>query len=237
MRIVTWNCCRGEYERKIAYLRDVSPDIAVVQECARPPAGTPGVHWFGDIPRQGVAVFAGNGYRVDPLPSPRELPKWVLPLRVTGRACFTLVAVWTLPIAGSYSRALIEGVDALREMFAGGPTVVAGDFNASPVFDRPRARYGYLRAAALLAEAGVESAYHAFHAEAPGAERSATYYHQWKREQPFHIDYCFVPRGWLPRVRDVAVGSYDGWRGRSDHRPLLVDIADHEEHAGPARRT
>ena len=224
MRIVTWNCCRGPFARKTELLRPLAADVAVVQECARPPEESARVRWAGEKPRQGIAVLAGEGWSVEPIAFDAPLPRWIVPFRIHGPEPFTLVAVWSLP---PYSRSVVQGVEALAEVIAAGPTVVAGDFNSNPVFDRVRpTKFGYARIEAVLRDLGVESAYHAFHGETPGDETRPTYFHQWRREQPFHMDYCFVPRGWLPRRAGVEVGGFDAWAGQSDHRPVTVDVGD-----------
>ncbi|HEX8906699.1 MAG TPA: endonuclease/exonuclease/phosphatase family protein [Longimicrobiaceae bacterium] len=226
MRIVTWNCCRGKFALKTDFLRPLAADLAVVQECARPADGRPGVCWVGENPRQGVAVLAGDGWSVEPIAVAAEVKRWIVPFRVDGPESFTLVAVWALPDRSSYSRAVCHGIDALAGLIVAGPTVVAGDFNANPVFDRKRRDWTYATIEARLHALGLASAYHAFHGEAPGEETRATYYHMWRQDLAYHLDYCFVPRAWLPSVADVRVGSYDEWRGRSDHRPVVVDLRD-----------
>jgi endonuclease/exonuclease/phosphatase family metal-dependent hydrolase len=102
--------------------------------------------------------------------------------------------------------------------------VVIGDYNASPVFDAKRATLNYAAIEQALGELGLASAYHAVHGEAAGEESRATYYHMWRRDLAYHLDYCFVPRHWLPSVTAVEVGAYDAWAGRSDHRPVIVDL-------------
>lgn len=72
-------------------------------------------------------------------------------------------------------------------------------------------------------ELGLVSAYGHVYGENPGEETHATYYHQWRESQPFHLDYCFVPEAWAGRITDVKVGSFAAWR-QSDHRPITVDI-------------
>jgi len=227
MRIVTWNCCRGKFAAKTEFLRELAPDVAIVQECARPAGESAGVCWAGSNPRQGVAVITANGYAAEPLSidGGAEVPPWVVPFRVTGPESFTLLAVWALPHRGSYSRAVCLGIDALSNLFAAGPAVVAGDFNSNPVFDRKRRDWTYATIEARLHAHGLASAYHAFHAEAPGHESRATYYHTWREDLAYHLDYCFVPRAWLPRITRVDVASYDAWKGRSDHRPVIVDLS------------
>ena len=46
-----------------------------------------------------------------------------------------------------------------------------------------------------------------------------------KREQPYHIDYCFIPDSWVPSILSVEVGAYKLWITASDHCPQVVDIA------------
>lgn len=224
MRIVTWNCCRGKFAAKTPFLRALAPDVAVIQECARPGDDSPDVRWIGDNPHQGVAVLTSNGYAAEPITVAEMPTKWFAPFRITGPEEFTLVAVWALPDRGSYSRAVCLGLDALADLIRGGPTVVTGDFNANPVFDRKRRDWTYATIEARLHALDLASAYHAFHAEAPGEESRATYYHTWRRDLAYHLDYCFVPRAWLPRIHRVDIGGFEEWKGRSDHRPVVVDF-------------
>jgi exonuclease III len=224
VRIVTWNCCRGKFAQKTEFLRALAPDVAVVQECARPDEESDRVRWVGENPRQGIAVLAGDGWSVEPVTLATDVKKWIVPFRVTGPMEFTLVAVWALPDRSSYSRMVCHGIDALAELITGGPTVVAGDFNANPVFDRKRRDWTYATIEARLHALDLASAYHHFHGETAGAETRATYYHTWRQDLAYYLDYCFVPRAWLPGVRDVRVGSYEEWKGRSDHRPVTVEV-------------
>lgn len=224
MRIVTWNCCRGKFDAKTPFVRDLSPDVAVIQECARPEVESPEARWAGASSKQGIAVLTANGYTAEPIVVDAMHVRWIVPFRITGPEPFTLIAVWAQPDRGSYSRAVCHGIDALADLIRGGPAVVAGDFNANPVFDRRRRDWTYATIEARLHALGLASAYHAFHAEAPGEESRATYYHMWRRNLAYHLDYCFVPRAWLPRIRRADVGSFEEWEGRSDHRPVVVEV-------------
>jgi hypothetical protein len=225
MRIVTWNCCRGRFAAKTPFVRALSPHVAVLQECARPADASPDVRWAGENPNQGIAVLTANGYAAEPILIDADVPRWMVPYRITGPVEFTLLAVWALPDRGSYSRAVCHGIDALAELITAGPAVVAGDFNANPVFDRKRRDWTYATIEARLHALGLASAYHAFHGEAPGQESRATYYHMWRQDLAYHLDYCFVPRAWLPTIQRVDVGGWEEWKGRSDHRPVIVDLS------------
>jgi endonuclease/exonuclease/phosphatase family metal-dependent hydrolase len=73
------------------------------------------------------------------------------------------------------------------------------------------------------------SAYHANRSAEPGKEDDPTLFWQWKHDQPFHCDFCFVPAAWSEAISGVAVGSFDEWVATktSDHVPLTVTIDHH----------
>ncbi len=75
-----------------------------------------------------------------------------------------------------------------------------------------------------LAGLGLVSAYHAFYEEAHGQETRPTYYFQWKEAKPFHLDYCFIPKAWVPDLRKVSVEPYERWKAHSDHRMITVEV-------------
>jgi hypothetical protein len=69
--------------------------------------------------------------------------------------------------------------------------------------------------------------------------RHPTFY--WRARSPdgptYHIDYVFVPRTSLGRLRSVTIGSRGDWiaTGLSDHVPVIVDLELAPEPA-PAQR-
>ena len=75
---------------------------------------------------------------------------------------------------------------------------------------------------------GLVSAYHAIRGEAHGQESEPTLY--WldrTRDGPtYHIDYVFLPTGWIGKVRHLSIGTFETWcgAGLSDHVPVVVDI-------------
>jgi len=141
MRIVAWNCCRGPFEKKLAALEQLAPDVAVISEALAPAKETNQLLWFpSNASRLGIQVRSFNGFRIRRLKRAPELPNCVVPLRVTGGAAdFNLLAVWTWP-APSYTRAFLNGLAAYQRLLERGPAVVAGDFNGNPVFDKHKAR-------------------------------------------------------------------------------------------------
>jgi len=228
MRLVTWNCCRGPYLKKASFLEALAPDIAVIQECARPTCENDQCLWFGHDPRQGIAVFARGSYRIRALPKVARVPRYAIPVEVSGPTNFVLIAVWSKGgQASPYVEGVVRAVKQYRKLFAQYPTILAGDLNSNTIWDSnhdPGLNHSAL--VKMLSELGLVSSYHFFHSEAHGEEKQPTYYFQWKEQRPFHIDYCFIPRIWAPNVQRVEIGSYAEWKSHSDHRPLLVEIAD-----------
>jgi hypothetical protein len=226
MRLATWNCCRGPYEKKAGLLDALGADIAVIQECARPQAESDSLLWFGDNPRQGLAVAASGDYRLRRVRRARSVPKYVLPVEVSGPRSFLLFAVWTKTSQEHrYVEAAVRAVFLYRKLFASGPTVFMGDVNSNVIWDHQHpADRCHTALVNDLAELGLVSAYHTFFDEAHGKETRPTYYFHWKEAKPFHLDYCFIPKAWVPALRKVSVEPYEPWKAHSDHRPLTVDI-------------
>lgn len=144
-----------------------------------------------------------------------------------GPVDFTLVAFWALgrewvdgrlSYASQASRVIAEILPGLE-----GPVVFAGDFNA-PISSNATDRARHAANVAALVEYGLVSA---FTAARPGLDplTEPTLFHQWKANQPFHIDHVFVPKAWTPGMT-VRVEKFQDWvaAGRSDHVPVVVDL-------------
>jgi hypothetical protein len=227
MRLLTWNCCRGALDKKLSAIVEQHHDVAVIQECARPAAESSQCVWIGDNPRQGMAVLTTGEYTVLKLEQVPGVPRYMFPVRVEGPQSFNLLAVWSK--GGQdfpYIEGVVRGVDVYRPLFSAGPTLLAGDLNSNVIWnDEHPADANHSALIDKLDELGLTSCYHHFYNETPGKESRATYYFHWKRERPFHIDYCFSPKAWAKCISAVEVGAYESCHGFSDHRPLLVDFA------------
>jgi hypothetical protein len=226
LRITTWNC-QGGFARKASHLDVLKPDIAVIQEMTSPGPDQPDRVWFGDNGGKGLGVVANDGFRLRKLASEPGTPKYVEPLLVSGPVEFLLFAVWTTnETASRYVRGACKAVDTYSPLIRSRPAVFAGDFNSNAIWDKDYP--DDLNHSALVRrmdEHGLISAYHYARHVPQGSEPEPTYYHQCKRDQPFHIDYCFVPSAWAQSIAKVVVGNFDDWSGISDHRPLTVDFS------------
>jgi len=226
VRIATWNCCRGRFEAKVPLLDSLRPDIAVIQEVARP-ADPARALWYGSNPKQGLAVLARNGYTVDAVSTHAGVQRHIVPIQVTGPHHFFLLAVWSQrDPQHPYVQGVIRAVELYRDLIQAQPAVVVGDFNSNAIWDRKRnSARDHSALVSMLADLGLVSAYHSFHREEQGAETCATHYFRWKEDAGYHVDHCFVPTAWADKLTSVSVGRYADWAGSSDHRPVLVEMA------------
>ncbi len=238
LRIVTWNCreaLHDKYERLLA----LEPDIAVVPECAEPDALrrlAPGFtfsdcEWGGTNPGKGLGVFAFGDLRLRLHQSWERRFDLFLPVEVRGPTlAVNLLAVWAFddgdpPKAVSNPRTTETAVAHYTPFLQAAPAVVAGDFNAGVRWDGKSGCASFAALDARLRGLGLTSAYHAKLGHRFGQEPDPTLFWQSKEEQPYHIDYVYVPSAWLPCVRSVMVGAAAEWlvpKG-SDHVPIVVE--------------
>jgi Endonuclease/Exonuclease/phosphatase family len=226
MILVTWNCHRGPFEKKVPLLSALNPDLAVIQECARPVEESNSCLWFGDNPKQSIAIVSKPPYILSRIPALEDVPKYAIPVAVGGPLPFTILAVWSKARQlHNYVAAVVRAIHMYRELIEAGPTVVIGDLNSNRIWDkrRPPDR-NHSALVATLEGMNIISAYHTFYDEPQGSETRATYYFRWNKTRPYHIDYCFIPSAWRVNLTRVEVASYEGWELASDHRPLVVEL-------------
>jgi exodeoxyribonuclease-3 len=126
-----------------------------------------------------------------------------------------------------YVLGVVRAIRRCASLIQSQPTVLLGDFNSNTFWDRLYPRdANHTALVQRLHELGCVSAYHHFFGEEHGAESRPTYFHYNHGDKPYHLDYCFVPRAWTPRIRRILVGKHDQWRRWSDHRPVVVDLSD-----------
>jgi endonuclease/exonuclease/phosphatase family metal-dependent hydrolase len=136
---------------------------------------------------------------------------------------FVLAAIWAQK--HTYVERLHDVLDAYAPLLRSHETVLAGDFNSNAVFDRKHGDKSHTRLVERLRDFGLVSVYHSLRSEPHGAETENTYFHCRRIGQPYHLDYVFVPREWLPRIRSCSVGDAATWLEHSDHCPVVVDVA------------
>jgi hypothetical protein len=227
VRLVSWNCCDG-FERKSGHLERLHPDIAVVSECRPECLGHAGLSshsfWIGDPGHKGLAVICYNGWRIGEL-GPPIAQKWFAPLKLTkGEQVIQLVGVWLNE--GDYVQPTIAAWKTLCPFIEKGPTILAGDFNQSVVFDKGKAPgRRFADVLKLFDETSLVSAWHDSTGESHGRESQATLHWRWQEWSRFHIDDVFYPPKYFA-LRGATLGAYNQYVAEkiSDHVPLAVDL-------------
>jgi hypothetical protein len=233
MRLMSWNINRG-LARDLPRVISEEVDVAVLCEAnMTAPAAAfdmSQVSWCstGDLDDRGLVV-AGFGVEVYPLAEREGQGRWTMAALTD--AGFGVVGIWTCPRSGPYGPQAVASIDAYRDFLVEQPCIVAGDFNVSPNGTED-SRTGVLRGIFEdLADLGYHSAYHQFTGCSYGQEAHATYFHRYRRDEPFHIDFVFMHEALLAGLADVKIGSFDDWvagslgvAGHSDHVPLIVDF-------------
>lgn len=223
-------------QRKLAALRSLQPDIAVLSEVACPEKLRRQVHelcglpivWVGDKKDKGLAVLSFNGDELALDRSYRSANQYVAPVQVNGPRSFRLLAVWDHNDRkeGLNKRPgpLLRTLDDSSEFCQNDDLVVAGDFNNNPQWDRPNGPNNMLRITQELMKRGLVSLYHHRTGLPFGGEVQATYWHH--RTKPYHIDYIFVPTTWLKNLMSFEIGTFEEWcgTGLSDHAPLIANF-------------
>lgn len=221
MRIITWNCCRRTYANAGQALASLCGDFVFLQEVGRPASPDRATVWAGTNPRQGVLVAAVGGRLA--LQSAKTSITKLRPVAVSGSSPFMALNVWAQR-SPSYVGHVNRTLSRFRRVLAGRLCVIAGDFNSEGpqrVDDKPH----HTRLVGRLRdEFGVVSAYHHRYGVPHGREPHPTYYHQRHRDNPWHIDFCFIPQQWASKIVHVEVLDGEPWSTLSDHRPLLVDV-------------
>lgn len=155
------------------------------------------------------------------------LPRYLQPLHIDGPVPFVLWAVWACSVGSDrYVRGVHRALDEFARLIARHPTVMLGDFNSNTFWDDEHpADRSHSALVRRLAELGMESAYHRHAGEPQGGESAPTFFEYRHAHRPYHLDYCFLPKAWMPRVRRVDIGAHADWAHLSDHMPLTVEVS------------
>ena len=234
LRLITWNC-KMAFHTKANDILTFSPDILIVPECAKPEIvlkkskeNLPEYLWFGDNINKGIGIFGFNGYQLMLSDKYDEQYKWIVPIQVSGKENFLLLAVWACKYSEDKNACYIEQVYKALEVYEDflekGNVIIAGDFNSNKIWDKDHKIGNHSEVVNLLSENGIKSTYHEFFNEEQGKETQPTHYFWHRQTKPFHIDYCFASADWMERLGNVVVGKYADWAQKSDHCPVMIDF-------------
>jgi endonuclease/exonuclease/phosphatase (EEP) superfamily protein YafD len=229
MRVLSWNTA-DHFDRKAGRLLALNADIMVLPEVRRQHADALGeryaTHWFGDVGKRGLLVAAQKPLTLNVVKEAEKRHAALISV-ANGRQFLQLVPIWAMPSGGSYVRPLCSALDELLPLIEPeGRVLVAGDFNASQVFDKGRGVTNHFSAvSSRLERFNLQSIWHERTGESFGQETRATYFHQWRADQAFHIDYAFACTRLRQEATGLEIGAISDWlKGGSDHMPLIMDF-------------
>ncbi|UPM53657.1 hypothetical protein [Gottfriedia acidiceleris] len=235
MKILSWNCRRGLLSiEKYEKLLGVGSDIAVIPECVHPSKIQNTKHfdsvWKGKEGGIGLGIFSfSNDYQFSLLEDKIKY-EWFIPIKVTGKTDFILIAVWMIRTPGysSYGKLLYTALMEYEHLLKNERVIIIGDFNIdkklATSYSGISRGQGFEKIIDIFSRYNIESCYHSLNHEEYGRESKATYYHYNHADKPFHIDYCFVNEELLQNVTKFTIGDYEEWHRYSDHSPIIVDI-------------
>lgn len=239
MRLLTWNCHTAFYKQnKVREILKYKPDLAVIQECEKPetiffkPDG-PHCLWQGEDANanKGLCIFTSTEFSMRRYEKYDPSIKYCVPIRVAGKRRFNLIAVWAknhsnskLSHVGQVQLALKKYAEFILER----DTIIVGDFNCTRLWGDPELYKPKQWAAKQdLTRCGLVNAYDEFHNKKnPNRKYAETYFQYYNRNKPYHVDYCFIPKDWVPKLKSVSVGSYNQYvkTRLSDHCPILFEF-------------
>lgn len=227
LRLFAWNCA-GAFHRKANVVVKAAPDIVVLSEVAEPSLqecrGSTSCISIGTAQGRSLAIVSFNGWELEPadvcVPDRLFLP--VIARR--GDAAVSIVGV-CVKACGGYVAPTRRALHALHDFVTAGSTIIAGDFNQTTVLDPKRGPSGRFEGIVdAMKDLGLRSAWHAHHGEEFGHESVPTYFHHWKQEKPWHIDYAFVSAS--IQIAAARLGNFEEIVATklSDHVPLEVAL-------------
>ena len=224
MKILAYNINRSN-QTKIDKVLSMGADIMVLPECAHQsqvnlPEGFE-MEWMG-LPDwcdwKGLGVIWRKEHEVVVAPWFNESHKYILPFIVDRR--FILIAAWPTLVPDAkktYPQILLECLKDYQEYISQYPTMICGDFNCYIGQTGVAKKTGTFELCIdFMKSNGLYSLYHERTEEEFGKESKATYYHQFKEDMPFFIDFAFTNI----QVFAYELGKWD--KNISDHCPQMI---------------
>jgi endonuclease/exonuclease/phosphatase family metal-dependent hydrolase len=240
MKIVTWNCKFGFNEQKYEFIKKYDADLYLIQECLKNDFDVlknlekyHSIYCDNIDSKYGVGLFSDK-FQFKLLDKHNPQFRYIVPYIVFDESKeFIVFLVWTKDKDENgkkieYTEQIWKAInyDPYIKYFSGS-VIIAGDFNSNNYWEneyKAKKVHSHNDIILKLKEYGIESAYHNYFNCNNGNENDPTLLWMMKKEQKFHIDYCFISKNY--KIKNVEIGSISEWEESklSDHCPIIVDI-------------
>lgn len=228
MRIISWNC-KMAFRNKSENILKYRPDIVIIPECENLGENNSKRIWIGDIKNKGLCIFSYSDYNLELHNSFNSEIKYAIPIKVTGKESFYILAIWAMNdktnVKNRYISQVWNAINYYKRLLNKN-IIIIGDFNWNLNFDNSLSyplNGKFCDVLNLLSKQKIISAYHQFNNEEFGKETKPTLYLHHKIEKPYHVDYCFLSKKF--QIENVETGKYDDWIKLSDHIPIIINVA------------
>lgn len=224
------------FRKKADIILTHKPDILIVPECEHPDkllfkTDTPKpTHtlWFGKNQNKGLGIFSYCDFSFKVSDVHNENLKMIIPIVVSkGKLAFNLFAIWANNPGdpdGQYVTQVWKAIHYYENLISSRRTILVGDFNSNTIWDKPRREGNHSTVVKYLEARGIYSVYHKHFNQIQGKEQHPTLYMYRRKDNPYHIDYCFASTDMLKHLKSVEIGDYDFWNKYSDHVPVIVNF-------------
>lgn len=172
-----------------------------------------------------------NWYKAEILNHNKEL-EYIIPIRVYKDEIELIIfAVWTqLVNKNIYQSYVTQAARAFKyydKLLQNDNVIIAWDFNSNAIRDKSHPKeYNHSEMVEILKDKEISSMYHEIKGEKHWEEKIATLYFRKKKENWYHIDYCFCKKELFNYIDNFIIGNYDRYISQSDHMPLLITIRE-----------
>ncbi len=222
MKIIAYNInlsSQDKIDKVLGYDADVFilPEVACQSRIVLPEGYN--MEWMGDFADKGLGVIWKSGINA-------ELPSWFnprhqyfLPLMIDGKL---IIAAWSTTTEQNkpmkYPQIAIMALQEYAPYLKEYPSLITGDMNCYKGQSGETKKYSIQAIFDFLGSVGIVSAYHDRSGETLGSESKTTYFHQFKEDKPFFLDYTFSNIV----LKSYKLGDWD--KGISDHVPQFIEI-------------
>ncbi len=218
MKIVSYNinACTQE---KVDFLLSLDADVYVIPEMAKDVKIPDGyfLKWTGNYESKGLGIIYKNADVPDCYD---ETLPYAIPLRYGD---LFILAFWPTKIDNteSYTQIAKRILNHYSAELKTHNSIITGDFNLYYKNDKPNKDADILEIDKLLQSFGMKSVYHELRGESFGSETKKTYFHQFKEDNPFFLDYTYYTH------KNVQIKKYEllPWdKEFSDHIGQVIEI-------------